>query len=111
MYRKAYAHTRQFISGLLLAIFVLVNITKALHTHHSFGRYHFCESKNAIVKTGAIHNACAICEFQLAKDASLTGQLIFVIAPVQVSPTYCRLLTAINPDRFLYVDGRGPPQA
>jgi hypothetical protein len=111
MYRKAHAHTRQFISGVLLAIVVLVNITKTLHTNHSSGLYHFCKNENAIVKTGAIHNACAICEFQLAKDAPFTGELIFTIAPVQISPTYCRLLTAINPDRLLCVDGRGPPQA
>lgn len=64
-----------------------------------------------LAKAGSPHGSCNICEFQLAKDIPFTGESVLLIAPVHTSPTYSRLLTAINPDRLYILEGRGPPQA
>lgn len=111
MYRIRHAHTRQLIALLLIAVMSLVHVAKALHTHASYHTAHSCSQENVIAKAVAQHGSCAICEFQVAKDAPFTGEVILVIAPVHAAPTYSRLITSINPDRLFISEGRGPPRA
>lgn len=111
MYRISLAYTRQLIALLLIAVMTLVHVAKALHTHASYNSTHSCKKENILTKGGVVHGPCSICEFQLAKDASFTGEVVLVIAPVYASPTYSRLITAINPDRLFVSGSRGPPQA
>jgi hypothetical protein len=98
MYLAKQTHIRQLVALLLMTVMLLVHVVKLVHTHES--------SKHSVT-----HSTCNICEFQLAKDTCFTGELLFIIAPVHIAPTYSRLLTAINPDRLFALDGRGPPQA
>ncbi|WP_315814862.1 hypothetical protein [Paraflavitalea speifideaquila] len=111
MYRARHIPTRQLIALLLLSVMMLVHAVKALHTHNSFSSDHSSFQENVLTKAGAIHSTCDICDFQLAKDAPFTGELLLVIAPVHIAPTYSRLLTSINPDRLFVTEGRGPPRA
>jgi Tfp pilus assembly protein PilV len=111
MYRFQHIHTRQLIALLLLSVMMLVHAVKALHTHTAYNTDHACHQENMIAQAGAIHSACDICDFQLAKDAPFTGEIQLVIAPVNIAPTYSRLLTSINPDRLFVTEGRGPPCA
>ncbi|NII26455.1 hypothetical protein HB364_15300 [Pseudoflavitalea sp. X16] len=111
MYRTRHAHTRQLIALLLMAVMLLVHITKVLHTHASNSHGPLCKQENVISQNGPIHCACTICEFQLAKDTPFTGEIQLVIAPVHIAPTYSRLLTSINPDRLFIIEVRGPPSA
>ena len=108
MYRTRHAHTRQLIAGLLMAVLLSVHVVKALHTHAAYGPG-AGQQENVISQNGPIHSACSICEFQPAKDAPLISGFVLLAAPVYTAPTYCRLLTAINPDRFSIIEGRGPP--
>lgn len=110
MYRISLAYTRQLIALLLIAVMTLVHVAKALHTHTSYNTTHSCKQENTLAKGGTVHGHCSICEFQLAKDAPFTGEVVLVIAPVYTAPTYSRLITAINPDRLYLSDSRGPPQ-
>lgn len=109
MRNTRHAHTKQLISALLMIILVLVHLTKALHIHPSNKIAHHSQHENIITKATTVHGSCAICEFQLAKDAPFTGELLLVIAPVHTAPTYTRLLTSINPSRLFTIEGRGPP--
>ncbi|OQP59017.1 hypothetical protein [Niastella populi] len=111
MYRISLAYTRQLIALLLIVVMTLVHVAKVVHTHASYNSDHSCKQENILTNGGAVHGACSICEFQLAKDASFTGEVILVLAPVYTAPTYCRLITAINSDRLRVSDSRGPPQA
>lgn len=108
MYRTRHAHTRQLIAGLLMAVLLSVHAIKVLHTHPSYSPG-AGKQENVISQNGPIHSACAICEFHPAKDAPLVTEPVLRVAPVCTAPTYSRLLTAINPDRFSIVEGRGPP--
>ena len=94
-----------------MAVMLFVHISKALHTHASYSAGDLCKQENVISKAGPTHAPCTICEFQLTRDASFTGDVLLAIAPVYTAPTYSRLLTAINPDRLFVTEGRGPPQA
>ncbi|AXY74278.1 hypothetical protein D3H65_09955 [Paraflavitalea soli] len=109
MRNTRHAHTKQLISALLMMLLVLVHLTKALHIHPSGNTGHHCHQENIITKATMVHGSCAICEFQLAKDAPFTGEVLLVIAPVHIAPTYTGLLTSINPSRLFTVEGRGPP--
>lgn len=109
MRNTRHAHTKQLISALLMIILVLVHLTKALHIHPSNNAGPHSHQENIITKATTVHGPCAICEFQLAKDAPFTGELLLVIAPVHTAPTYTRLLTSINPSRLFTIEGRGPP--
>lgn len=111
MYRTKHAHTRQLIAILLMAVMLFVHVTKVLHTHTAYNTSHPCKQENVITKAGPVHGACNICEFQLAKDVPFTGELLLTIGSVHVAPTYSRLLTAINPNRLIVTEGRGPPRA
>jgi hypothetical protein len=111
MYRARHAYTRQLIAGLLMAVMLLVHVSKALHSHATSNSDHLCKQENVVGKAGPVHGACNICEFQLAKDASFSSDVLLAIAPVYAAPTYSSLLTAINPDRLFITEGRGPPQA
>lgn len=111
MYRTRHAHIQQLIALLLMAVLLLTHVTKVLHTHASYGNGHPVQQENVIVQADPIHAPCSICEFQLAKDASFTGEQLLVIAPVYTAPTYSRLLTAINPDGLFIPENRGPPKA
>jgi hypothetical protein len=88
----------------------LVHVAKAMHTHASNNTAHSCKQENILTKGATAHGHCSICEFQLAKDAPFTGEVVLVIAPVYAAPTYSRLITAINPDRLDISESRGPPQ-
>jgi hypothetical protein len=110
MYRTKHAHTKQLIALLLMAVMIFVHVAKVLHTHPSPDNNKVCKQEKVIGKAGAVHNACSICEFQLAKDVPFTGEIQLIIAPVSTAPTYSRLLTSINPDRLFINEGRGPPQ-
>ena len=92
-----------------MIILVLVHLTKALHIHPSNNAGSHSQQENSITKATTVHGSCAICEFQLAKDAPFTGELLLVIAPVYTSPIYTWLLTSINPSRLITIEGRGPP--
>jgi len=111
MYRITYTHTRQLIALLLMAVLVFVHITKLMHTHPAANAGHCCKQENVIEKAGPVHGACSICEFQPGKDASFTGEIQLVIAPVYTAPTYSRLLTSIITERLFIIEGRGPPRA
>lgn len=111
MYRTRHVHTRQLIALLLMAVMILVHVTKALHTHTAYSTDHSCQQENMLTKADPLHSACTICEFQLTKDTPFTGEIQLVIAPVHIAPTYSRLLTSINPDRLFITEGRGPPRA
>lgn len=111
MHRFGHIHTKQLIALLLLSVMMLVHAVKALHTHTAYSTDHTCQQENVLTKAGIVHGACDICDFQLAKDSPFTGDIQLVIAPVHVAPTYSRLLTSINPDRFFILEGRGPPRA
>ncbi|HEY1199884.1 MAG TPA: hypothetical protein VGE79_02835 [Niastella sp.] len=90
---------------------LFVHAVKILHTHPALISSHHSKHTSIICQADVLHSSCTICEFQLAKDAPFTGEIVLVIAPVHVSATYSRLLTSINPDRLLTIEGRGPPQA
>lgn len=90
---------------------IFVHAVKVLHTHPAPVGSHHSKHTSIICKADNLHSSCSICEFQLAKDAPFTGEILLTIAPVYVSPTYSRLLTTINPERLFIIDGRGPPQA
>lgn len=105
-----HAHTRQLIALLLTSVMILVHAIKILHTHSSTGISRH-STQTAIISEGNFHEPCAICEFQLAKDAAYTGEILMVIAPVYTSGIYARLLTSINSDRLFITESRGPPQA
>lgn len=92
-----------------MAVMLFVHIVKLVHTHASLDQSRHVKQEDSISKAAPVHDYCGICEFQLAKDASFTGEVLLVIAPVSSAPTYTRLITAINPDRLLLPDGRGPP--
>ena len=109
MYRIRIAYTRQLIALLLIAVMSLVHAAKALHTHASYSTDHSCKQENILTKAATVHGPCSICDYQLAKDAPFTGEVVLVIAPAYTAPTYCRLITAINPDRFSISESRGPP--
>lgn len=111
MYRTRHVNTRQLIALLLMAVMLLVHITKVLHTHASNNAGPLGKQENVISQNGPIHTSCTICEFQLAKDAPHINESVLVVAPVYTAPTYSRLLTAINPDRLFNMEGRGPPHA
>jgi hypothetical protein len=111
MYCTKLTYTRQLIALLLVAIMMLVHVAKALHTHASYNSDHSCKQESILTKGGVLHGHCSICEFQLAKDATFSGEVVLVIAPVYTAPTYTRLITAINPNRLFISESRGPPQA
>lgn len=111
MHRIRHIHTRQLIALLLLSVMILVHAVKALHTHTAYSTDHSCQQENMLTEASAVHSACDICDFQLAKDTPFTGDILLVIAPVHIAPTYSRLLTSINPDRLFVTEGRGPPRA
>jgi hypothetical protein len=90
---------------------LFVHAVKILHTHPASISSHQYKHTGIICQADVLHSSCTICEFQLAKDTPFTGEIVLVIAPVHVSSTYSRLLTTINPDRLLTIEGRGPPQA
>ncbi len=92
-----------------MAIFLFVHVVKGAHTHAAYDQSHSVKHGNTIGEASPGHDYCDICEFQLAKDAVFTGEVLLVIAPVNTAPTYTRLITAINPDRLFLPDGRGPP--
>ncbi|WP_276483465.1 hypothetical protein [Paraflavitalea pollutisoli] len=110
MYRRRYIQTRQLIALLLLAVMMIVHVTKSLHTHAPAGHASNCHQEQVIAQA-ASHHHCSICEFQLSKDTTFTGDITFRIAPVHAAPTFTALLTAINPHRLVTTEGRGPPQA
>jgi hypothetical protein len=89
-----------------MAVMLFVHVAKALHTHASNS-----VSRNSLHEQtcSKAHSPCSICEFQLAKDAPFTGDILMHITPAFLSPIYCRLLTAINTDPLFVIDGRGPP--
>jgi hypothetical protein len=111
MYRRKPAQTKQLIALLLMAVLVLVHVMKGLHTHTPANSTNSCLQENVITKASAQHSSCSICEFQLARDTTFTGEIAFLVAPVHTAPTYTRLLTSINPDRLFVTEGRGPPLA
>jgi hypothetical protein len=101
---------RRLIALLLLAVMVLVHGIKSLHTHHSGCANHDTHQENIFLKDDGQH-ACSICEFQLAKDSTLTGTEVLFFIPAFASPTYSRLLTNLNSDYLFLKESRGPPQA
>jgi hypothetical protein len=92
-----------------MAVMFLVHVTKVLHTHASSSSLCKAHHEQVYAKASIVHAACSICDFQLAKDASFTGEVLVQIAPVFLSPTYSRLLTSINVHPLLTLDSRGPP--
>lgn len=111
MYSARHAYYRQFIALLLTSVMIFVHAVKVLHTHPAATGSHHSKHTSIIGHADNLHSSCAICEFQLAKDAPFTGEILLVVAPVHVSSTYSRLLTSINPDRLFIIEGRGPPLA
>ena len=102
------AHIRQLMALLFLAVMVLINLAKGLHTHKSWCAGHNCHQENVIIKDDGSH-ACSICEFQLAKDGIVPDHAVPVILPVFASPTYSGLLTNLNSEYFFFKESRGPP--
>jgi hypothetical protein len=89
---------------------VLVHGIKSLHTHHSWCANHDSHQEKVFLKDDGQH-ACSICEFQLAKDSTLTSTADLFFVPAFASPTYSRLLTNLNSDYLFLKESRGPPQA
>jgi hypothetical protein len=89
-----------------MAVMLFVHVAKALHTHPSNGLSRTALHEQTYAKA---HTHCSICEFQLAKDAPFTGEILIQITPAFLSPIYSRLLTSINTDPLFVIDGRGPP--
>lgn len=85
-----------------------VHVAKAVHTHAAADTTS-TKQECPVIKTHIAHASCHICEFQPAKDAPFTGDIIIQIAPAFFAPTYSRIFTTINPDGLFVIDGRGPP--
>lgn len=109
MHRGTTYHSK-LIASLLLAVMCCVHIIKIIHSHELHQHHQEWRQEKIFVENES-HQACNICDYQLAKDALTTGDIHLQFYPVYFPSLFCRLLTSLNADHFLHVVSRGPPQA
>lgn len=110
MIRMRHLLTMQLMASLLMAVMLLVHITKVFHFHSVDNHNRLNKRENGINKATAFHGSCSICEFQLAKEIPFTGEIQLLIATVYPALTYSRLLASLNTNSLLIAEGRGPPK-
>lgn len=100
--------TRRLLAFLLMALLVFVQMVKLLHHHPANGQGYTMQHHGPQVQAS---HSCDICDFQLAKDATVPD---FLFTPQLLSTPYITLsvFTADwHPGVQQVQTGRGPPAA
>ncbi|SJZ65677.1 hypothetical protein SAMN04488128_1011089 [Chitinophaga eiseniae] len=108
MHPKPFDITRRLLAFLLMALLVFVQMVKLFHHHPANGQGYMTLHHGLQVQTS---HACDICDFQLAKDATVPD---FLSTPQLLSTPYITpsLFTADgHPGVQSVQTGRGPPSA
>ena len=96
----------KLLAGCLLALFLFIQVVKALH-HHDIKQTFAKEipsGKHVEAKT-----ECAICDYYFAKDANAKTASIQLESPVILSPFYTDCLSKKLTSIGLSSTDRGPP--
>jgi hypothetical protein len=101
---------------MLMALMLYINAIKLFHTHpggYSFNTVHAYALTSVSPDNQGQHivhgNHCAICDFQLVKDADLTAVSIDMIPMRQVDVYRATFLHAYLPFFYITTPGRAPP--
>ncbi|QJB39376.1 hypothetical protein HF324_16515 [Chitinophaga oryzae] len=108
MHPKPFDITRRLLAFMLMALLVFVQMVKLLHHHPANSQGYMTQHHEQQVHTS---HACDICDFQLAKDATVPD---FLSTPQLLSTPYTTLsvFTADwHPGVQQVQAGRGPPAA
>ncbi len=95
-------------TSFLLLLFIFIHAVKTFHTHE----YCYADSTNTVDKNVTIVKAvfaCAICDFQIAKDSDAQSSIIAIATPVQFITSYYNFTLSWLPGFSVSSFGRGPP--
>jgi hypothetical protein len=98
-------HIRKTIAAFLLVAFLFIHAEKLCHAHPCTTSHD--HEQTAIFKSTS--SVCAICEFQLSRNAELTPAEKLPIPGVQEVKDYFSFQCDIFSDYFSSFSGRGPP--
>lgn len=111
MHPKPFDITRRLLAFLLMALLVFVQMVKLLHHHPANSQGYMTQHHGQQEQQVQASHACDICDFQLAKDATVPD---FLSTPQLLSTPYFTLsfFTADwHPGVQFVQAGRGPPAA
>ncbi len=98
-------YVKKWIAGIFLAAFLFIHAGKLFHSHPCTGS----DSHHHLVITKAAATACAICEFQLTRDALLPDQDTKTEATVFYNPEFVPFNAPLIAAHTASLPGRGPP--
>lgn len=111
MHSKPFDITRRLLALFLMALLVFVQMVKLLHHHPATGQGYTTHHHGQHDQQVQVSHACDVCDFQLAKDATVPD---FISSPQLLSTPYTTfsLITANwYPGEQQVQDSRGPPAA
>jgi hypothetical protein len=96
---------KQIIASLLLAVFVSIQITKAVHTHDSTDCSSLFSAKVQVQKS----NDCSVCDYHFTKDTFLHTSFLETQPKVYVNRYYNSYQSRVTSSIGLTYTDRGPP--